>query len=260
MNYINFFGLKVSNFTKEELYNYIEKCFTDSKSYIYYGYSLAVLSYLKKYINYYNVTNKFDLMATDGRIFYILIRLFGFKVQYDISIPRLTFKTIEIANKNRLKVFVLGGTKETNSMACNNIKEKYKNLSAVVGHNGFYKHSEEDIIIQTIKDYKPNLILLGLPTPYKQELALKLRESLNNCIIIPCGGMVNVLAGKEKLTPLFIKKLGLASLFRHLQNPKRLPELFLVGIRALYIFPTCAFYKFILHKNISIPKILGTKI
>lgn len=260
MEAINFFGLKVTSFTEVDLNNYIEKCLESNESYVYYGYSLAVLSYLNKYHEYYNVTSQFDLMITDGRIFYILIKLFGYNIKYDISIPRLTFKVLDIANKKNLKVFVLGGTKESNTLACKKIKGLYSNISEIRGKDGYFSSEELDSIIESIKLFKPKIIFIGMPTPQKQVLALKIKNRISGCIIIPFGGMVDVLADKEKLTPLFIKKIGLASIYRHIQNPKRLPELFIIGIRALYIFPYCAFHKFIFNNDkISIPEILKPK-
>lgn len=258
MNSINFFGLKVSSFSSDELDNYIVECFNQKKSFIFYGYSLAVLSYIKKHKQYYNITSKFDLLVTDGRLFFLIIKLFKFRLLYDISIPRLTIRVLEIANKLGLNVYLLGATELSKTKAIINLREKYSNLSSICGHNGFFSKNDEKKVINDIIVTKPNVILIGMPTPHKQELALKLKDKLQNCIIIPCGGMIDVFAGKEKLTPTFIKKIGLASIYRHIQHPKRIPELFIIGVRTIYVFSICAYLKFIKKdSNISIPKILG---
>lgn len=253
----NFFGLKITSFTNNELSDYINICFSSKKSYVFYGYSLAVLSYLKKHKNYYEVTNSFDLMVTDGRLFYLLAKFFRVSLHYDISIPRLTYYLLDEANNRGCRVFLLGGTSNSNELAIRNLKFQYANL-IIDGRDGYFSLDEEVHVINLIKTFQPKIILLGLPTPYKQELSLRLRNEIDGCIIIPCGGMIDVFAGKEKLTPLWIKKLGLASLFRHIQHPKRLPELFIIAYRALWIFSYCAFLKFILKKDkISIPEILS---
>lgn len=253
----NFFGLKITSFTFDELSDYINNCFSSKKSFVFYGYSLAVLSYLKKYKNYYEVTNTFDLMVTDGRFFYLLAKIFRVSLHYDISIPRLTYYLIGEANKKSFKVFLLGGTSHSNELAIQNLTLQYTGL-VIDGRDGFFSLNEEVHIIKLIKAFQPKIILLGLPTPYKQELSVRLRNEINGCIIVPCGGMIDVFAGKEKLTPLWIKKLGLASLYRHIQHPKRLAELIIITYRALWIFSYCAFLKYILKKDkISIPEMLG---
>lgn len=259
MNQIDFFGLKLNSFNKNELDEYILDCFNKKNiSYVFYGYSLAALSYIKKYKSYYFVTNQFDLLVTDGRFLFFIAKIFNFKLNYDISIPRLTFRVLELGNTLGLRVYLLGGTQDSNSAAIKNIRNKYTNISSISGQNGFFSKSNEVKVIDEIVNYKPNILLIGMPTPYKQEISLRLKGILKNCIIIPCGGMIDVFAGKEKLTPIAIKKIGLASLYRHIQHPKRIPELFIIGFRAIYVFSYCAYLKFIKReKNISIPEILG---
>lgn len=258
MNSLNFFGLKVSSFSKSELVEYIVNCFNTKSSHVFYGYSLAVLSYLKKFPNYYNVTSKFDLIVTDGRLFYLIARFFKIKLKYDISIPSLTFLVLDIANSFGLNVYLLGSTSQNNCAAIKNVKYKYSKLNSVSGRDGFFTIDEEESVIKEIVKARPNVLLIGMPTPYKQELAFRLKKGLSNCIIIPCGGMIDVLAGKEKLTPPILKKIGLASLYRHIQHPKRIPELFIIGFRAIYVFSYCAYLRFIKREeNISIPKMLG---
>lgn len=258
MNSLNFFGLKVSSFSKSELVEYIVNCFNTESSSVFYGYSLAVLSYLKKFPNYYNVTSKFDLIVTDGRLFYLIARFFKIKLKYDISIPRLTLLVLDIANTFNLNVYLLGSTSQNNCAAIKNVRNKYSKLNTVSGRDGFFTIDEEESVIKEIIETNPNVLLIGMPTPYKQELALRLKYRLKNCIIIPCGGMIDVLAGKEKLTPPFLKKIGLASFYRHVQHPQRIPELIVIGFKTVYVFTYCVIQYYLRgRRNISIPKILG---
>lgn len=255
---INFFGLKISVFSEEEFTLSIEQgMVNNSPAKIYYGYSLAVLSYLRKYPSYHKTSQKFDVMVTDGRLFYLLARLFGFKLEFDISIPRLTLMAIEVAEKYRLKVMLVGASKESNNQAIANLKINYPNIAELIGIDGFYDRAQEVEIIAKIIDFRPNLLLIGLPTPEKQQLAEKIRPLLNSCIIIPCGGMIDVLAGNEKLTPYWLKKIGLASVYRHIQHPKRIPELIMVLYLTLKIVFVILYLKLIRRsKNIDIPTIV----
>jgi N-acetylglucosaminyldiphosphoundecaprenol N-acetyl-beta-D-mannosaminyltransferase len=254
---VDFFGLKISVFSRKELVQSIKITVTSDVSKVYYGYSLAVLSYLKKYPEYHNTTEKFDVMVTDGRMFYLIAKLFGHNLKFDISIPRLTVMALKIANKMKLKVFLLGGTEFSNKLASEKLKEKYLRAIICKGRNGYFECEEQELIIEQIKQESPNILLLGFPTPAKQFFAAQIRSQLKGCIIIPCGGMIDVLAGTEKLTPHWIKRIGLASLYRHLQHPKRLPELFKILILAVWVFGRCFFKKIFRPKSkISIPEML----
>lgn len=254
----NFFGLKVSNFTEKDLDSFIQGAFESKDSKIIYGYSLAVLSYLNKYKGYYETTSQFDLMVTDGRVFFLLALLFGIKLQFDISIPRLTILSLQILNENKLKLLIIGASKSVNKLACQNIYNKFQDIYIIEGVDGYDGVKDKKQLFDYIIQTKPNLILLGLPTPIKQEIAIEIRGLLGNCIIIPCGGMIEVFAGKEKLTPIWLKKIGAASLYRHLQHPKRLPELLYIYYKTIIIFLYCAYLKYIMKQsNISIPNIVN---
>lgn len=257
---IDFYGLKISVFTKEEIIESIVDTVNSTQSKIYYGYSLAVLIYLKKHSNYLETTSKFDVMVTDGRLFFLLAKFFGFKLKFDLSIAQLTLLSLDIANNNGYRIMLLGGTEETNKLACNKIKHKYPNIIYCEGINGYFSEKTKNQVFHNIKTFNPDILLIGMPTPKKQLLASELKSILSGCVIIPCGGMIDVIAGKEKLTPNWLKKIGLASIFRHIQHPKRIPELISIYFLAIKIFSICFYLKFIKKsKNISIPSLLLNK-
>jgi len=257
---INFYGLKISVFTKEELKKSIENVIQSEHSKIYYGYSLAVLSYLKKYPSYYGTTSKFDVMVTDGRFFYLLAKFFGFKLKYDVSIPRLTILAIEMANKMNLKLMMIGSTTNLNNKASINIKNQYPGIKLCSGQDGYFKKEEKENIFELVQKNKPDILLLGFPTPAKQQFALEIKDKIEGCVILPCGGMIDILAGKEKLTPLWVKKFGFASIYRHIQHPKRLPELMKIYYLTIKVFVVILYQKKIKKSNtISIPAIILNK-
>jgi len=254
---VDFYGLKVSVFTEKELEQELLNTISSINSEVYYGYSMAVLLYLKKYPEYYQTTNSFDVMVTDGRIFYLLANFFGFKLKLNISIPQLTLKALGMANDNGFKVMLIGGSKESNMAACHFLTKKYPGIALCPGRDGYFSEEDHSEVFNLLKENKPQLLLIGMPTPQKQLLAAKIRDILKGCIIIPCGGMIDVLSGKEKLTPYWIKKLGLASLYRHVQYPSRLSELFYIYFLTLKAVIICIFLKYIKRTdNICIPEII----
>lgn len=258
LNTIDFFGFKVSIFTEEELEGALLNTVTSENSKVYYGYSMAVLIYLKKYPEYYSVVNNFDVIVTDGRIFYLLAKIFGFRLKDNISIPQLTLKALRLANEKELRVMLIGATDESNIKAYSYLKNTYPEITLCTGRNGYFSEEDNPEVFNLIKKNKPQLLLLGMPTPKKQFLAAEIKQIINGCIIIPCGGMIDVLSGEEKLTPGWIKKLGFASLFRHIQHPVRLYELFQIYFLTLKVFIICLILKFIKRKrNISIPEIIS---
>lgn len=218
----NFIGFSVSVFDKEQLVNYIVNAIEGNDKVIFYGHSLWSISVLKSQPDIYVYGEKADLLVTDGRPFYILAKLYGLPLKLELSIPNLVFLVLKLANSSSWNVYLLGAEEKTNKKACENIKKKYDNIEKINGRNGFFTKGEEESIIREINDFKPVILLIGLPSPNKERIAVDWKESLNVNIIIPCGGMIDVLADKTKITPKVIKKLGIASMYRLIQEPRRL--------------------------------------
>lgn len=260
LEYIDFFGFKISIFNKEQLIKSIKTVTQEDFSKVYYGYSLAALVYLKKHPSYYKTTESFDVMVTDGRLFFLMAKFFGYNLKYDISISQLTIMSIELANKMNLKLMMIGGTKESNNKAFENIRLQYPEIQLCHGRDGYFNVDEEKNIFEMVRQNAPNILLLGFPTPAKQIFASKIKEQIKGCVIIPCGGMIDVLAGKEKLTPDWLKKIGLASIYRHIQHPKRLPELINIYLLSIKVFSICFYLKYIKKaREINIPSIVLKK-
>ncbi len=218
-----FFGLKVSVFTYNELINYIEQTLISNKPKVFFGYSLGLIAYFKKYPEIYKYANRFDLMITDGRLFYLMAKFVGLPLKYEISIPYLVELILNIAEKKKISVMIIGSTEDNNNLASKNIKEKYKNIKILPGiTGGIFEDNDIELVIKHINFYKPEIILVGVSSPKKERFSYISKDKLNTKIIIPCGGAIDILSGKTKRIPIFVKKIGLGAIWRLSLEPKRL--------------------------------------
>jgi len=218
----NFIGLSVSSFTQQELLSYIPQSVNNRGCNVFYGYSLWTIVNLQSIPQVVQYGEQADLLVADGRPFFLLARLHGLPLKYEISIPNLVLLCLDLAQKKGWSVFLFGAEEYVNQQAQVNLRKKYPNLKAIGGQNGFYQHTQLKDIRNEIAEFDPDILLIGLPSPIKEQLAVDWKSEHIGRIIIPCGGMIDVLGGKTKLTPKIIKKLGLASFYRFIQEPRRL--------------------------------------
>ena len=220
---IDFYGLKISYFTKRELIEDIIYTINNNEKKILYGYSFGNIPLFKYISELYYCTNNFDIMVTDGRLFFIYARLFGAPLKYDISIPFLSRLIMQIANENRYSMMIIGSTIEHNHAATNNLRKSYPNAIIYDGYDGgLFSESDQLKTVERINKVSPDILFIGVSSPKKEFFASRWKEELNTRIIVPFGGMIDGLAGKVWATPPFLKKIGLASLVRLVQEPKRL--------------------------------------
>jgi N-acetylglucosaminyldiphosphoundecaprenol N-acetyl-beta-D-mannosaminyltransferase len=224
---INFFGLGFSVFTENELLTYINESIFYNHKRIFYGYSLATIVLFKKYKDLYLHSNSSDLIVTDGQQMFWLIKLLRYPIGFNISIPSLVNMVLKEANIYKYSIMLIGGTEDIKINAENRIREKYSNIKIISGFNGYFDNTDESKIISEINSKSPNILLLGISSPKKEEIAYNWKQKINVNIIIPMGGMIDVLAGKTKQSPPWVKKMGLATPYRVFQEPRRL---FLVNV------------------------------
>jgi N-acetylglucosaminyldiphosphoundecaprenol N-acetyl-beta-D-mannosaminyltransferase len=162
-----------------------------------------------------------------------------------MSIPEVTNYTLEYANKNRLKVLLFGAKQEVNSKAIENLSLKYPRIQFTEGINGYFKETDEKNIVERINLLSPDIVLIGISTPIKERFAFNHKNDLKSSIIIPCGGMIDVYAGLVKQSPYLVKKMGFATAYRIMQEPRRLFRLhtWLVYETIFKILPITIYYR-----------------
>ncbi|NWH05780.1 WecB/TagA/CpsF family glycosyltransferase [Desulfobacter latus] len=218
----NFFGLRVSIFTYENLVEYIKESLKHGTSVVYYGYSMGTITRFRPYPELYHYINDYDLMVTDGRLFYLLAKLCGLPLKYDISIPYLTELVLEVGNEKHASVMIIGSTEKKNNNASQNLRNKFKNLTVYEGYTGGdFSDRENDKTVSYVNKYNPDILLIGVSNPKKEYFTFKNKTKLNVKIIIPCGGMVDILAGEVARIPKTVKKLGFGWLWRIVLEPNR---------------------------------------
>lgn len=259
---LDFYGLKVSNYQLSELFSYYDAVINESKTIICYGYSFGIIPFFKKYKDLYKIINSFDLIVTDGTQFYWFLHFLGYQLKTFLSIPFLTIKALEYANNNNKSVLLLGADEKTNINATENLKIKYPGIHFLEGRDGYFFDTEENDVVNYIKNKKPNILLIGISSPKKERFAYNYKNQLNTNIIIPCGGMIDVFAGKVKIASPFLKKIGLATLIRIIQEPRRqlMLNIWLAYETVFKIIPKTIYeVKFKKNINFLIPSIYGRK-
>ncbi|HIF9387706.1 TPA: WecB/TagA/CpsF family glycosyltransferase [Photobacterium damselae] len=159
-----------------------------------------------------------DSYFSDG-LFLCLMHSFRYK-----KIDRASFDFSSIADyvfstsvDKNLKLSIIGATKDENEKAVNNLKMIYQGLDIIFSFSGYI--DDKCKLIKNLNDKKPDLIILGLGTPYQEDLALLLKRKLKfNCLIITCGGFLTQTSIRNDYYLPIVKKLGIRWLQRAIMH------------------------------------------
>lgn len=256
INTYNFFGIPVSSLDFESLITWSNDTILSNGKKCVYGYSLYSIYAFNKIPEIYTLGSRADIFLADGRPFFWLCKFFNLPVKVGISIPQYVMMILKLANVKNYKVMLIGAEIEINKRAEKNIRIKYPGINLICGIDGYFRDNQICDVLMAIEEKKPDILLVGMSSPKKEKFVFNNLDKISAKIIIPCGGMIDVLAGKTKMTPEWLKRIGFAFLFRIIQEPKRLlmDRLKMLFFLFFRFFPMLLFWHITQNKDISIPK------
>lgn len=138
-----------------------------------------------------------------------------------ISGSELIYSLPEYAEKNNLRVFLLGGKEDSNAGAIIELRKRFPKLT-IDGYSppfSPYPFSEEikESINRRIAQFRPNILFVGFgmgKQEYWEDDNYNLLNDLGVKLIIGCGGSFEFASGKIKRAPKVIQNCGLEGIWR----------------------------------------------
>lgn len=163
-----------------------------------------------------------DLVLADGMGVVLGARLLGVKVPERVAGVDLMERLLALCAAEGLRPYFLGARPEVLSCAIQRVTKRYPDLIVAGCHHGYYASAEEDAIVETIREQRPDCLFVGMPTPQKERFMARHRGRLGVPFIMGVGGGIDILAGHVQRAPLHWQRFGFEWLFRILQEPRRM--------------------------------------
>lgn len=218
MNTIYTCGIKINPISIGEILSIVEDWLSKGKKgFQITGVNIEQIALLSKDKNFVHYVNSSDIINIDGIAVYSYLKFKGYKLSERTLCADILSSLLNVADKKRESVYLLGATEETiNQLVCN-LNSKYPNINIVGYHNGYFTNEQE--IVDDISSKSPNYLFIGMPSPFKERFITTYKKKLNAGVCFGVGGMFDILAGKAMRAPAKVQKLGLEWLYRITQNP-----------------------------------------
>ena len=146
------------------------------------------------------------------------------KILYGRTIVRITgiqffLELIAEAEKEGLKVFLLGASPKSNEGAFQKLIEAHPHLQIVGHQDGYFKDSQA--VVQKINDSGADLLFVAMGSPKQEFWIAEHRETITAPFCMGVGGTFDVISGCVKWAPKIFRKTGTEFLYRLITNPKR---------------------------------------
>lgn len=169
-----------------------------------------------------------QLLNADGQSIVWAARLLGDPLPERVAGIDLMFRLLDVAEREDLGVFFLGGRPEILERAIENVRDSYPRLRIGGYHDGYFNDSASADVCAAVSRAEAAILFIAMSSPRKEYWAHEHRDRLGVRLVMGVGGAVDILAGTTARAPGWMQRAGLEWLFRLVQEPRRLGPRYLV--------------------------------
>ncbi|QSX06128.1 WecB/TagA/CpsF family glycosyltransferase [Sedimentibacter sp. zth1] len=230
MDKINIMGTRINNINMEEAVKMCDDTIDNNEKFIIYTPNSEIIMIAKDDDEFRNLLNNSDINIPDGIGLIYASKIKKMPLKEKVAGYDLSFNLIKLANKKKLKLYIVGGKPGVAQKAAQKINEKYPNVNVAGTNDGYFKgthlgmpgHEEEKKVIQDINSKSPDILFVGFGAK-KQEQWIETNKDKIDCkVFIGNGGTIDGIAGNVKRAPDIFIKLGLEWFYRLMKDPSRI--------------------------------------
>lgn len=160
-------------------------------------------------------------------------KLMGYNLSNENRITYLDwiYPLLKVANKEKWRIFYLGGKPGVAKKASAKLIEHYPNI-IFSEHSGYFNietsSKENNQVVNKINEFNPNILMVGMGMPRQERWILNNLDNISANVILNSGACFDYIAGEQKTPPRFWGKIGLEWLYRLINDPKRLSKRYLI--------------------------------
>lgn len=162
--------------------------------------------------------NSAQIITPDGVGVVWAAKHLGYPVAERVTGIDLVEALFPVAAEKGWRVFLLGSKPGVAEQAAQKVEEKHPGFVWQAEH-GYFSREEEPALLEKIREFKPDLLLVGLGAP-RQEFWIFSNLALGT-VTVGVGGSFDALAGLNKRAPQWIQDLRLEWLYRLVRQPQR---------------------------------------
>jgi N-acetylglucosaminyldiphosphoundecaprenol N-acetyl-beta-D-mannosaminyltransferase len=163
-----------------------------------------------------------DLVLADGMSVVWALRTARTPVPERVTGCDLMGRLLEAGAPRGLRVYFLGAREEVVRALVDEAPRRYPGLVVAGYRNGYFRPADHAAIVEDIRAARPDLLLVGMPSPFKEVFCERHRARLDVPILLGVGGSFDVHAGVVRRAPPLMRRLGMEWAWRLLMEPRKM--------------------------------------
>lgn len=158
-------------------------------------------------------------------------RILGHRIPPRIVLTYFVWELCADAQARGYSIFLLGSPEDIVGEAVLRMQQRFPGIKIAGHHHGYFAKTgeESDRVVERIRASSPDLLFVGFGMPLQEEWIETNLDRLQAGAILPCGSMIDYVAGRKGLAPSWMSNHGMEWLFRLFQEPGRLWKRYLIG-------------------------------
>jgi len=220
-NFSHVLGVKFNNVTHKEAVDILLGFLKEDKCHCVFTPNPEIVMAAQKDSEFMRILNAAELVVPDGIGVVIASKLSKEKLKERVAGFDLVQGLFDKIKNENYSVYFFGGAPGVAMEAKYNMEKKYSGLKIIGVNDGYFDAKKEKLIIDDIKNKKPDILLVGLGAPKQEKLIAKYKNELPVKICVGVGGSFDVMSGRVKRAPEIFMRYGLEWLYRLLCQPSR---------------------------------------
>lgn len=168
-----------------------------------------------------SLINAADLVTADGIGVVWAAGMLGARLPERVTGIDLMLALVARAAREGWRVFLLGAAPGVAEEAARRLVQCYPGLRVAGAHHGYFPPEKEKELVEEIRAARAELLFVALGAPKQELFIARHKAELGAVVAMGVGGSFDVLAGKARRAPAWMRRLGLEWLGRLLMEPRR---------------------------------------
>ena len=177
------------------------------------------------------ILNATDLVVPDGMPLVWLGRREGHPLRRRVYGPDLLLTFCEKGIEHGRRHFFYGGEPGVAERLAESLKKRFPGLNVVGTCSPPFRPlnpQEDKEVVELINRASPDVLWVGLGAPKQERWIHEHKSRLQVPVVVSVGAAFDMLSGRRRQAPLWMRERGLEWFFRLLQEPRRLWRRYLV--------------------------------
>ena len=174
--------------------------------------------------------NNADLVYVDGIGAVWAGRMHGARGIHKVTGRNWITELCQKGEKDHLRMYLLGGAPGVSDQACQELTQRYPQLSIGGCADGYFQVKSEEQVLAEINANHIEVLLIGMGAPTQENWVTANRPYIQANVCWCVGALFDYLAGVEKPVPKWLERVGLEWAWRLKENPKGKWKRYCVGI------------------------------